>query len=148
MRHLTFGTRNYFPKGIFPRVTSWMTISQVATSQVCNFPSGNSPNVRLGPLRHRRLQWGPSAAARKDLGSCGVGNCTFGKFPLGKIPLGSCHLGKILWESTLHLINYTYCLDLIKKTCWILKMEVNDFRSQIFFLFFADDHHLRLHAKS
>ena len=54
----------YFPKGIFPRANFFMTISQVATTQVFNFPSGNFPKDRLGPLRRRRLQWGSIAAAK------------------------------------------------------------------------------------
>ena len=50
----------YFPTGTFPRTTS-----QLVTSQMCDFPSGNFPKVyRLGPLRLRWLQWGLSAAAR------------------------------------------------------------------------------------
>ena len=57
-----FGFR-YFPKGIFPRATSHLTISQVATSQMCYLPSGNFRKVRLGHLRLCRLQRGPSAAA-------------------------------------------------------------------------------------
>ena len=75
-----------FLKGIFPRVTS-----QVATSQMCNVPSGNFPKVRFG------LRWarGPSAAAM-NLWSWCLGNWTFGKLSLGKISLGSSHLGKIL----------------------------------------------------
>ena len=48
---------------------------------MCNFPSGNFPKVRLGPLRRRNE--GPSIAARTDLGSC-----TVGKLPLGENPLG------------------------------------------------------------
>ena len=54
----------YFNKGIFPIATSQVTISQVATSQMCNLPGGNIQKVRLGPIRRRRLQWGPSVAAR------------------------------------------------------------------------------------
>jgi len=62
---------------------------------MCNFPGGNFLKVRLGPLRRRRLQWdgelsttartgwGPSAAARTELGSCRLGNCTFWKLALG-----------------------------------------------------------------
>ena len=95
---------------IFSSGSSSREFSQVATSQMCNFPSGNFPKVRLGPLRRRRLQWGPSVAAcmgqgaerrgqnrveadcccaaRTDLGSCRLGNCRFGKLPLGKNPLG------------------------------------------------------------
>ena len=40
---VVFGVR-YFQKGIFPRATSQVTISQVSTSQMCNFPCGNFPN--------------------------------------------------------------------------------------------------------
>ena len=47
----TFYVVRFFPKGIFPRATF-----QVATSQMCNLPSDNFPKVRLGLLRHRRLQ--------------------------------------------------------------------------------------------
>ena len=56
----------YFRKGIFPRATSKVTIFQVATSKMCNFPSGNFPKVRLSILRRRRLQWELSAAAKMD----------------------------------------------------------------------------------
>ena len=42
---------------------------------------------------------GPSAAARTDIGSCGLGNSTVGKLPLVKILLGSCSLGKYLTSS-------------------------------------------------
>ena len=69
---------------------------------MCDFPSGNFQKIRLGSLRRRRLQWGPSAASRTDFGSCRLGNCTFGKLLLGKIPLGSCRFGKILLEITSH----------------------------------------------
>jgi len=54
----------YFTKGIFPRANSQVTIFQVASSQMCNYPSGNFPKVRLDPLKRCRLQLGPSAAAR------------------------------------------------------------------------------------
>ena len=50
--------------GSFPKAFSQVKNSQVATFQMFNFSSGNFPKVRLGPLRPRRLQWGPSAAAR------------------------------------------------------------------------------------
>ena len=115
-------SQRHFPKWQLSKCA----ISQVTTFQMCNIPSGNFPKVRLGTLRRRKLQWcralrlvrargpnavaktgwGPSAAARTDLGSCCMGNFTFGKLPLGKIPLGCCHLGKILLgkylTSTLH----------------------------------------------
>ena len=43
--------------GTFPKAFSQVTIFQVATSQMCNFRSGNFLKVRLGPMRRRRLQW-------------------------------------------------------------------------------------------
>ena len=46
----------YSPKGIFPRATSEVSISQEATSQTCDFPSGNFTKARLGLLKRRRLQ--------------------------------------------------------------------------------------------
>ena len=39
--------------GILPKA-----FSQVATSQICNFPSGNSLKARLGPLRCLRARGG------------------------------------------------------------------------------------------
>ena len=106
----------YFPRDIIPRATSQLTISQVATPLMFKFPSGHFPKVKLGPLRRRMLQLGPSDAARRPsarleqdggpsaagrtyLGSCHLGNCTFGKLPLGKKTLRSCHLGKNPWEA-------------------------------------------------
>ena len=92
-----FRTSVYY--GIIQKAFShgWLpkcAICQVATFQMCNFPSGNFPKLRLDL---HRLHWtgGQSAAARIGLGSCRLGNCTFRSLPLGKIPLGSC-----LWEST------------------------------------------------
>ena len=37
---------SYFPKDIFPRINSQVTVSQVATSQMCNFSSDNFPKIR------------------------------------------------------------------------------------------------------
>ena len=88
------------PKGDFPGDNF-----PSGNSQMCNFPSGNFPKVGLGPLRHRRLQWGPSAAAKVpspatrtsggpsaaadiDIGSCRLVDCTFGKFPIRNNSLG------------------------------------------------------------
>ena len=48
--------------GIFPRGTSQVTISQVATSQMSNFGSGNFSMVRLGLARRS------STVAKTDLG--------------------------------------------------------------------------------
>ena len=113
---ISMGVR-YFPNVTFPRTTSQVTISIVATSQLCNFPSGNFLMVRLGILKRRRKQWGTIAAARKGqcgralrLGGarvaerCGVNRLV--KLPLGishfcevatwEIPLGSCRFGKCL----------------------------------------------------
>ena len=90
---------------------------------MCNFPSGNFPKVRLGPLRRCRLQWGPraaarmckgpktmdrtgwgpSAAARTDLPSCSLGNFIYGKMPFGKKPLGK-YLTSNFTESRVYII--------------------------------------------
>jgi len=51
---------------IFMNFFSQVTISQKTTSQMYNFPNGNFPKVRLGPLRCLRLQLRPSAAARTE----------------------------------------------------------------------------------
>ena len=103
-----------FPKGVFPRAIPLMIISQM-----CNFPSGNFPKVRLGPLRRRALQWEPSAAARMGQGTERCGQKGLGDRALqlvqarGRVlrlgltwevaawelaQLGSCHLGRYTWE--------------------------------------------------
>ena len=73
---------------------------------MCNFPSGNFPKVRLGPLNRRRqggraLRLGSakglSAEARTGLGAehCGLDR-------IGKLPLGKLHIWKVVtWENTL-----------------------------------------------
>ena len=108
----------YFPKDIYLRATSEVTIFHVAASQMCNFPSGNFPKVRLGPLRRSRLQCEPSTAdrfgwgtkrcsqnrlrlrtaARIHLGSYRMGNCTFGKLPHGENTLEKLPLGTFVWK--------------------------------------------------
>ena len=104
-----YGVR-YIPKSIFPSVTSQAYFFQVATPQMCNFPSRNFLKVRLGPLMRRRLQWGPSAAVRMGYGDKRRGYNRRGRWlRLGQtwevaaweiVHLGSFHLGKILCEST------------------------------------------------
>ena len=106
----------FFPKGIFPRATSQVTISQVTTFQKCNFSSGNFIKIRLGLLRHGRLQCGLSAVARtgynwgralrlgQPWGADARDIALFGSYYLGKYTwevtsweiahLISCHLGK------------------------------------------------------
>jgi len=54
----------YLSKGIFLRTTSQVTISSVALSQICNFPSGY---VGL-PVR-RRQSWGLRAVDRTGYGA-------------------------------------------------------------------------------
>ena len=83
--------------GTFLKATSKVLNSQVATSQMCNFPSVIFPKVKLGPLMRRRL---PSAAAKMGYGAERSSKDRFGKLLLGKILSGSCRLGKCLWEST------------------------------------------------
>ena len=52
-----FQTLSFPPSPVLSvQVLFQVTISQVATSQMYNFPSDNFPQVRLGPLRRRRLQ--------------------------------------------------------------------------------------------
>ena len=87
-----------FPaKGIFSR----------ATSQMCNYPNGNFPKVRLGPLRHCRLQWGQNAAARMGQGAKYNGQNRLwaescGQERLGKLLLGNLHIWDVAtWENTL-----------------------------------------------
>ena len=67
--HSKYGVR-YFTKGISKGYFSRD-----------NFPSGNFPEVRLGPLRHCRLKWGPSTAANMGTGaehsSLGVECCSW-----------------------------------------------------------------------
>jgi len=48
---------SFFLEGIFPGISSQVTIFQVATYRMYNFSSDNFPKVRLGLLRRRcRLQ--------------------------------------------------------------------------------------------
>ena len=99
----------YIPKGLFPQTTS-----QVATSQLCNFISGNFPIVQFHKrqlpkctLRIGKTLWGlagciegSSAAASTGLGSCRLGNFTFGKLLFGSYHLGTCLIGKMSnWEN-------------------------------------------------
>ena len=101
----------HFSKGIFPRATSQVTISQVATSKMCNFPIGNFLKIRLGSLRRCGLQWGAELCGQDGLSGrallleqaesgalklgqtrevavwiiAHLGSCTRGKF-FGKVP--------------------------------------------------------------
>jgi len=91
--------------GTFPK-----DFSQVATFQMFNFPSGNFPKVRLGPLRRRRLQWGPIAAARMREGPKTMARTGWDRaLRLGQTCqvaaweisfMGRCHLGKYPWEKS------------------------------------------------
>ena len=92
------------PKDNFPSATFQVTISQVAIIQMCNFPNGNFPKVRLGPLRRHRLQWWP------------LGSCRFEKLHIlegaiwenifGKLPLGKNSLGKYKKSKRVQYIQY------------------------------------------
>ena len=57
----------HFPIGNIPGTTSKVTISQVATSQMCNFPK-----FRLGLLRRRRLQSGRALRLGWAIGTSGA----------------------------------------------------------------------------
>ena len=76
------------------------------------FPSDNFPKVKLGPLRRRRLQWGPSATARLGQGPgqnrVWAERCSqdrlemlpFGKLPFWEVAIWENTLGKLsLWEN-------------------------------------------------
>ena len=76
---------SYFPKGIFPRKTSQVTISRSGNFPRLQFPKRQLPKGQVSC----RLQWGAERCGQDRLG----------KLPIGEIPWGSCHLGKILWES-------------------------------------------------
>jgi len=90
LRVLVFSQR-HFPKGNFPRTTSQVTISKMRI-----FPRGIFPKVRLGPLRHCRLQKVPSAAARSSkLGGKALRLGQTWDVAAWEIEyLGSCNLGK------------------------------------------------------
>ena len=68
-----------------------MTISQSATSLMCNFPSGNFPNVHLSLEALGRAPWLEEARGRALL----LGQT-------GKLTIGNSRLGKYLWESVEH----------------------------------------------
>ena len=71
------------------------------------FPKGDFPKVRLGPLRHCRLQWGQNAAARMGQGAKYNGQnrlwaYSCGQERLGKLLLGNLHIWDVAtWENTL-----------------------------------------------
>ena len=79
-----------FSKRNFPNGNFEVNIFQVATSEMCNF-STSYKGQRLGLLKRRMLQKGPSAAPWTDF----VRNCweiaicvnTLGNLPLGEMPL-------------------------------------------------------------
>ena len=120
----------YYPKGIFPRATSQVTISQVATSQMCNFPK-----VRLGPLRRRRLQqvggrvlwlgW-TRKAERCSYIRLGAERC--GQDRLGKLPLRKLHMWEVAtWEKTFRKVpNIVYFVDFCLLERTIQKSVIND----------------------
>ena len=89
-----------FPKGCLLRVVSHVTISQVATPQMCDVQSGKFPKADLG------------------IGSLGI--CTFGKLPLGKIPFEK-HLIIIKKNNHfwIHLGEKTSCVN-----CWIQRRDM------------------------
>ena len=87
---LSFDTR-YFPKVISSSGNCSRVFLQVAASQMCNFPNGILPNVRLpkqqltkGQAKHSEASQAATGTvrqsqARTGLGSWRLENCTFGK---------------------------------------------------------------------
>ena len=90
----------YFTKGEFPSDNFPRVFSQVATSQMCNFPK-----VRLGHLRYRKLQLGGGSTAAlllfrepnaADKTGYGAKRCRLGKLPFRKL-----HSWEVAtWENT------------------------------------------------
>jgi len=61
-----------------------VTVSQVASSQIGDLPSGNFQKVRLDLLRRRRLQWGRALRIGWARGpSAATWENALGKRPLG-----------------------------------------------------------------
>ena len=117
-----------------------MTISQVATSRMCNFPSDNFPKVRLDPLRHRRLQWGQALrvgwvrgrAPRLDWQI--TDRCNMDR--LGKLPLRKFHIredilgknsGKVAsWEKSFgKVLNISLNINIINFYSQVLRQILN-----------------------
>ena len=110
----------YFPKDIFSRETSQVTISQVATCKRLRQPS-ETLHAAMGTQRPSQDGQGadrcgqsrlgrPRTVANTFLGSCCLGNHTFEMLPLEKIPpLGSCP-----WESKLHRFSGNHLMLLFK----------------------------------
>ena len=87
----------YFPKGIFPRATSQVTISQATTYQVCLRRSLRFLAAALGTLAHS------SRSARPPHRNCSLRlrryNLTFGKLSLGKLHIWKIATCKtVTWE--------------------------------------------------
>jgi len=84
-KRFAWSKSNEMVLGIFPRATYQVTISQVATSQMCNFPGSNFQKVKLGLLRRCRLQ---SRVLRlEESRSRALRLERLGQLPLGKKPI-------------------------------------------------------------
>ena len=103
--------------GTFPRV-----FSQVATSQMCIFPSGNFPNVHFPSWGKCRFSY---------MGKLPLGKLSFGKMyiwevaawetaHLGSCNLGNCHLGSCPWENAFGKVPYTDFYSLIDVFSFLL----------------------------
>ena len=99
----------------FSTLTSQVSISQMETSQMCNFPSGNFPKVMLGPMRHHRLQWGAKRCGQDGLGADRRGQNKLALL-LGRTWEAAAwlitHLGKYPWEVTALEIAHLGCFHL------------------------------------
>jgi len=88
--------------GVIPKANSQVTISQVETSRMCNFPSGNFPGmdiyvprVRLDLLRRRAT--GCNGGRPDTAVMMGWGGLIAAA--LGNTQLRGYHLGKYPWEA-------------------------------------------------
>ena len=111
--------------------------SHVKTSQMCSFPSGNYPKVRLRLLRRQRLQFWPSVAVRQAKESNAAVRTGYGTnaTAIGQpwevaawniVQLGSCHMGKYpgevaTWGKTFWKVSNTFILYLDILNRFLLK---------------------------
>ena len=73
----------YFPKDIFPSGNFPWVFSQVATSQMCKFPSSSFPKVRHSKAPQTRTCQGGQGLRLRQTCEVATWENTLGKLPLG-----------------------------------------------------------------
>ena len=88
-----------FPQAFLLGQLPKLQLPKCAISQMCNFPRGNFPKVRLGPLRRRRLQWEAERRGYNRLLGWALWLGQTWEVAAWEIArLGSFYLGKYPWE--------------------------------------------------